>query len=101
MSTKLGVCSYGIWFVVVCVCPRNGWMRCVCAWVRGLIPTCAGLRYARTPAQYVYVSEAMSLVVRALRRKKAGILRANARVPRGRGASDAFLCAYASVYIYI
>ena len=49
----------------------------------------------------MYVSEAMSLVVRALRRKKAGILRANARMHRGRGASDAFLSAYASVYIYI
>jgi hypothetical protein len=66
-----------------------------------LIPTCAGLRYARTPAQYVYVREAMSLVVRALRRKKAENLRANACMHRGRGASDAFWYAYASVYMYI
>lgn len=76
-------------------------MRRVCVWERGLIPTCAGLRYARTPAQYVYVDEANSLPVRQVRYKKAENLRANARMHRGRGASDAFLSAYASVYIYI
>ena len=67
----------------------------------GLIPTCAELRYARTPTRKVQVHEANSLSVRQVRCKKAENLRANTQAQRGRGASDAFLCAYASVYIYI
>ena len=49
----------------------------------------------------MHVNGANSLSVRQVRYKKAENLRANAQAHRGRGASDAFLSAYASVYIYI